>query len=299
MDVGFVGLGRMGFHMVERLLGGKHRVVAYNRTETKTRDIMKKGAEGAFSFPELAKKLPAPRTVWLMVPSGEATQATLDQIIPHLSPGDLVVDGGNSRYTDSQKRAERLKARGLHFVDVGTSGGVWGLAKGYCLMAGGDEDDFRRIEPLLATLAPGPEGYARCGPAGAGHFVKMVHNGIEYGLMQSYAEGFDLMRSSPLKLDLAKISRLWMQGSVVRSWLLELLGDALKADPSLDKLKGYVEDSGEGRWTVEEAVASGTPAPAITSALYARFASRREDSFAAKILAALRNQFGGHSVKSE
>ncbi len=298
MELGFVGLGRMGGNMVERLLREKHRVVAFNRTPDKVQDAVKKGAEGASSLQDLVSKLKAPRTVWVMVPSGEPTEGTIQQLSTLLSPGDLVVDGGNSKYTDSIRRAEFLKAKKIHFMDAGTSGGIWGLKVGYCMMVGGDKEDFQRLEPALKTLAPNAEGYLHCGPVGSGHFVKMVHNGIEYGMMQAYAEGFEIMKASPFKLNnMAEISHLWNQGSVVRSWLLELAESAFMKDPGLDSIKGYVEDSGEGRWTVEQAIETSVPAPVITASLFARFASRLPDSFGNKVLAALRNEFGGHAVK--
>ncbi|HRY30322.1 MAG TPA: decarboxylating 6-phosphogluconate dehydrogenase [Elusimicrobiota bacterium] len=298
MELGFIGLGRMGANMVERLLRGKHRVVAYNRTEQKTRDIMKKGAAGAFSLEELVAQLKPPRAVWVMLPAGDALQKMLDALTPLLAPGDLIVDGGNSRYSDSVRRADDLRAKKIHFMDAGTSGGIWGLEIGYCLMVGGEKEDFRRLEPALATLAP-PDGYLHCGPAGSGHFVKMVHNGIEYGMMQAYAEGFEIMKSAPFKLEMRDVARLWNRGSVVRSWLLELLDRALSKDPELASLEGYVEDSGEGRWTLQQAVDAAVPAPVLAASLFARFASRRPESFAAKVLAALRNEFGGHAVKKK
>jgi 6-phosphogluconate dehydrogenase len=297
MELGFIGLGRMGANMVERLLRGKHRVVAYNRTPEKTKDIMKKGAEGAFALHELAAKLAKPRVIWLMVPAGEATQGMINELVPLLSPGDIIVDGGNSKYSDSVTRYGALKAKGLHFMDAGTSGGIWGLQVGYCLMVGGDPADFERLEPALGTLAPNKDGYLHCGPAGAGHFVKMIHNGIEYGMMQAYAEGFEILKASPYNFDFAKISHLWNQGSVVRSWLLELAERAFQKDPDLSKIQGYVEDSGEGRWTVQQAIDTDVPATVITYSLFARFLSRQKESFAGKILAALRNEFGGHAVK--
>jgi len=298
MDIGFIGLGRMGANMVERLLQGKHRVVAFNRTPDKTKAIMNKGAEGAFSLKELVVKLSAPRVVWVMVPAGAATQSMIDELLPLLSPGDLVIDGGNSKYTDSMARYAALKEKEIHFMDAGTSGGVWGLTVGYCLMVGGDRDDFRRVEPALKTLAP-KDGYLHCGAAGAGHFTKMVHNGIEYGMMQAYAEGFEIMKAAPFNLDLGRIAHLWNQGSVVRSWLLELAENAFAKDRDLSKITGYVEDSGEGRWTIQQAIDTNVPAPVITASLFARFVSRQEESFAAKLLAALRNEFGGHAVKAK
>jgi 6-phosphogluconate dehydrogenase len=297
MELGFVGLGRMGANMVERLLRGGHRVVAFNRSPEKVHEVVKKGAEGAFSLQELVSKLKGPRVVWLMVPSGDATQKMIDDVSALLSKGDLIVDGGNSRYVDTMRRHAELKAKGIHFMDAGTSGGVWGLQVGYCLMTGGDKEDFQRLEPALATLAP-KDGYLHCGAAGAGHFTKMVHKGVEYGMMQAYAEGFELLKAAPFGLDLPKITKLWNQGSVVRSWLLELAERAFAEDPNLDKLKGYVEDSGEGRWTVDAAVALGVPATVLAYSLFARFTSRRDNSFAMRVLSALRNQFGGHAVKT-
>jgi 6-phosphogluconate dehydrogenase len=298
MDLGFVGLGRMGASMVERLLRGKHRVVAFNRSPEKTREAAKKGAEAAFSLAELVGKLKAPRAVWVMVPAGAPVQDMIDGLVPLLSPGDMIIDGGNSRHKDSVRRAAELAAKGIRFADVGTSGGVWGLELGYCLMAGGEAADVARLAPLFDTLAP-KDGWLHCGPAGAGHFVKMVHNGVEYGLMQAYAEGFEILKAAPFPLDLARISHLWNQGSVVRSWLLELAERAFAKDPELSGLRGHVDDSGEGRWTVEQAVEAGVPAPVIALSLFARFQSRRPDAFAAKVLAALRNEFGGHAVKTK
>jgi 6-phosphogluconate dehydrogenase len=299
MELGFVGLGRMGANMVERLLKGGHRVVAHNRSPEKVHEVVKKGAEGAFSLQELVSKLKAPRAVWLMVPSGDATQKMIDDVSALLSKGDLIIDGGNSRYLDTQRRYNELKAKGIHYMDAGTSGGIWGLKVGYCLMTGGDAEDFKRVEPALATLAPNKDGYMHCGAAGAGHFTKMVHNGIEYGMMQAYGEGFELLKAAPFGLDLPRITKLWNQGSVVRSWLLELMERAFADDPKLEGLKGYVEDSGEGRWTVDAAVSLGVPATILAHSLFARFTSRQEDSFAMKVLSALRNQFGGHAVKSK
>ena len=297
MQLGFVGLGKMGMNMVERLIKGGHEVVAYARTAETVARAEALGAKGANSLARLAGGLTAPRAVWLMVPAGDTTTQVLDELLPHLSPGDIVIDGGNSYYKDSVRRGEQLKARGIGFMDCGTSGGVWGLKNGYCLMIGGERELFARLEPVYRTLAP-PDGYGLMGSAGSGHLVKMVHNGIEYGMMQALAEGFDILKASPYKLDLHKISHLWNQGSVVRSWLLELAEQALRDDPGLDKLQGYVQDSGEGRWTILEAMERDVPAPVITLSLFERFHSRRPDSFAAKLLAALRNQFGGHAVKT-
>jgi 6-phosphogluconate dehydrogenase len=298
VELGFIGLGRMGANMVERLLLGGHKVVAYNRTAEKTKAIMEKGAAGAFSLKELVEKVKAPRIIWVMVPNGAPTQAMIDELAPLMSKGDIIVDGGNSRYTDSIRRFNELKAKGLHFMDAGTSGGIWGLKVGYCLMVGGEKEDFARLEPAVKTLAP-QDGYLHAGPAGAGHFVKMVHNGIEYGMMQAYAEGFEILKAAPYQLDLGKISHLWNQGSVVRSWLLELAERAFSDDPNLDAIRGYVEDSGEGRWTIQQAIDTDVAAPVITLSLYQRFMSRKDDTFAGKVLAAMRQQFGGHAVKSK
>jgi 6-phosphogluconate dehydrogenase len=296
MEVGMIGLGRMGGNMTLRLLAGGHRVVAYARSSSVVQQYVAQGATGATSVGDLAGKLSAPRVVWLMVPAGQVVDDTLTALQPTLAAADIVVDGGNSNFRDSQRRAEALRARGIHLLDIGVSGGIWGRTEGYCLMAGGDADACQRVEPLLRTLAA-PGGYARVGPSGAGHYVKMVHNGIEYALMQSYAEGFDLLRHSGLELDLPGIAALWQKGSVVRSWLLELLERALANDPGLQTLAGWVEDSGEGRWTVQEAIERAVPAPAIALALFARFRSRQEDAFADRVLAALRREFGGHEVK--
>lgn len=297
MDIGFIGLGRMGANMVERLLRGGHRVAAFNRTPDKTLAIVEKGAEAAYSLAELVGKLKTPRAVWCMVPSGDATETVLTELAGQLDSGDLIIDGGNSRYTDSMRRGERLAKNGLHFMDAGTSGGIWGLENGYCMMVGGTPADFTRMEPILKTLAPNAEGYLHAGPVGAGHFTKMIHNGIEYALMQGYAEGFELLKTAPFPLELGKIAHLWNQASVVRSWLLELAERAFQKDPALAGIKGFVEDSGEGRWTLEQAIQSGVPVPTIALSLFARFGSRQEDSFSAKVLAALRSEFGGHAVK--
>ena len=298
MELGLIGLGRMGANMAQRLMGGGHRIVAYDRSPEAVREVEKAGAAGAPSLEDLVGKLSPPRAVWLMVPAGAPVEETIHSLAPLLSPGDAIIDGGNSYYKDSVRRAASLKKHRLHFLDVGTSGGIWGLKMGYCLMIGGEREVFRRLEPIFQTLAP-EEGYAYMGPSGAGHFVKMVHNGIEYGLLQAYAEGFELLHASPYELDLAELARLWNRGSVVRSWLLELMEKALAADPGLASIKGYVEDSGEGRWTVLEAVERGVPLPVISLSLLTRFRSRQEDSFGAKVIAALRREFGGHAVKSE
>jgi len=298
MELGFIGLGRMGKNMVLRLLGGKHRIVAWDRSAEPVREVESKGATGAATPADLVSKLrDAPRAVWVMVPAGDPTEEVICGIAPLLAPGDTIIDGGNSYYKDSVRRASWLAERKIDFIDAGTSGGIWGLTVGYCLMVGGPEAACRRLEPLFRTLAP-EEGYARVGGNGAGHFTKMVHNGIEYGLMQAYAEGLEILKSSPYDLDLRSIASLWNHGSVVRSWLLELAASALEEDPNLDHVKGYVEDSGEGRWTVTESIDRAVPAPVLTLALQARFRSRQSDSFQGKVLAALRHKFGGHAVKT-
>jgi 6-phosphogluconate dehydrogenase len=296
MQIGFIGLGRMGSNMVTRLLEGGHTVVAWDVRADQVRAVASAGARGAASLAELARALVPPRAVWVMVPAGEPTEKTVRDLADLLAPGDTIVDGGNSFYKDDVRRAAELAARGLLYVDAGTSGGIWGLRNGYCLMVGGPAPAVTRLEPVFRTLAPA-DGYLHVGSSGAGHYVKMIHNGIEYALMQAYAEGFELMRESPYGLDLPRIAALWNHGSVVRSWLLELAADALAEDPKLESVKAWVEDSGEGRWTVEDAVEKAVPAPAITAALYARFRSRRDNSFADRLLAALRNKFGGHAVR--
>jgi 6-phosphogluconate dehydrogenase len=297
MELGFIGLGRMGMNMVIRLVRGGHRVVVYNRTPEKVREAEGHGAVGTASIADLVARLAQPRAIWVMVPAGTATQDTIDTVARHLDRDDVVIDGGNTNFHDDVRRAEALRRLGLHYMDAGTSGGIWGLQVGYCLMVGGEEAIFRRLEPLFRTLAP-EQGYAYMGAHGAGHYVKMVHNGIEYGMMQAIAEGFALMHKSPYRLDLPAIAQLWMQGSVVRSWLVELAGRALQEDPALQKIRGWVEDSGEGRWTVQDAIDQSVPAWTITAALFARFRSREEDAFADRMLAALRNQFGGHAVRT-
>jgi 6-phosphogluconate dehydrogenase len=296
MEIGFIGLGKMGMNMVTRLRRGQHRVVVYDRTTDLVKQAEQQGCVGATSLADLAAKLTAPRTVWIMVPSGPPTEETIRQMAALLASGDTIVDGGNTRFHDDLRRHAELKSKGLHYVDAGTSGGIWGLANGYCLMVGGDRAVVERLSPVLTTLAP-PNGWAHVGGPGAGHYVKMVHNGIEYSMMQGYAEGFELMAKSGYDLDLARIADLWMQGSVVRSWLLELAAAALKEDPKLEKLKGFVQDSGEGRWMIQEAIDKDVPVPTLTMALFTRFRSRQEQSFAEKMLAALRNAFGGHSVR--
>ena len=298
MEVGFIGLGRMGLAMVERLAKRRHRVVAYDQDAEKVKAARRKGARPANSLGGLLSQLRKPRVVWLMVPAGAPVAAVLRNLDTHLEAGDIVIDGGNSFYRDSMERADTLKQQDIHFLDVGTSGGVWGLKMGYCLMIGGDTKVFKRAQPLFKTLAP-KDGYAHVGPSGAGHFTKMVHNAIEYGMLEAYGEGFELMHQSEFGLDLHQLARLWNQGSVVRSWLLELTESALARDPKLDKIRGYVEDSGEGRWSITDSVERGVPMPAIALSLYARFRSRQKESFSAKVIAALRQQFGGHAVKSK
>ena len=299
MRIGFIGLGRMGANMVRRLVRDGHEIVIYNRTPEKTKEIAAEGATASFSIAELVAALEKPRAVWVMVPAGDATEAQIDELLEHLEPGDTIIDGGNTNFHDDVRRHGALKAKGIGYVDAGTSGGIWGLQVGYCLMVGGEADVVGPLVPIFTTLAP-EGGYLHVGGPGAGHYVKMVHNGIEYGLMQAYAEGFEIMHASDYELDLAGISELWMQGSVVRSWLLELAVRAFRANgQDLDHLKGFVEDSGEGRWTVQEAIDHDVPAPVITLSLLTRFRSRQDDSYGAKVLAALRNEFGGHAVKTE
>ena len=287
MQLGMVGLGRMGANMAERLRRGDHEVIGYDRNA----EISEVG-----SLSELVDRLTAPRVAWVMVPAGDPTEQTVQELAGLLQKGDLIVDGGNSNFRDSIRRSTELEERGLLYMDAGTSGGVWGLEVGYCLMVGGSDEAFRLVEPALKTLAP-EDGYAHVGPAGAGHFTKMVHNGIEYAMLQSYAEGFEILEASQFDLDLHQLAALWNHGSVVRSWLLELAERAFDKDPHLSEIRGYVEDSGEGRWTVFEAINENVPAPTIAASLFARFASRQEDAFAMKVVAALRNEFGGHAVK--
>ena len=296
MELGMIGLGRMGANMTERLVRGGHKIITYDRSAEAIQRVVDKGAVGAASLGDFVKKLSLPRAVWLMVPSGDAVDQTIDQLLPSLAKGDTIIDGGNSNYKDSIRRGEKLKTHGLHFIDAGTSGGIWGLQNGYCMMVGGDNEIVGRLEPIFKTLAP-KDGYLHAGPVGAGHFVKMVHNGIEYGMMQAYGEGFEVLQASQFNLDLEKIAHLWNQGSVVRSWLLELCQSAFEKDAKLDGIKGYVDDSGEGRWTVIEAIERGVAAPVLAHSLFARFSSRQQDAFSNKVIAALRNEFGGHAVK--
>ena len=299
MRIGFVGLGRMGGNMVRRLLRDGHEIVAYNRTPEKTKEIVGEGAIGAFSIAELVSKLEKPRAVWIMVPAGDATEAQIRELLEHLEPGDTIIDGGNTNFHDDMRRHPILKEKGIRYVDAGTSGGIWGLQVGYCLMVGGLPEDVQPLEPVFTSLAP-EGGYLHVGPPGSGHYVKMVHNGIEYGLMQAYAEGFEIMHASEFGLQLQQIAELWGHGSVVRSWLLELLARAYASEGAdLAHLKGWVADSGEGRWTVMDAIDHDVPAPVITLSLLTRFRSRQDDSYGAKVLAALRNEFGGHEVKTE
>ena len=304
MQLGFIGLGRMGANMVRRLARDGHQVVAYNRTVEKAHELADEqhtaghDINAADSVAELVGKLEKPRAVWIMVPAGEATEAQIKELLEHLEPGDTIIDGGNTNFHDDVRRHKELAEHGVNYVDAGVSGGVWGLANGFCLMVGGEREVVAPLEPIFRSLAP-TDGYLHAGPPGAGHYVKMIHNGIEYGMMQAYAEGFEIMHASEYPLDLAAISDLWNHGSVVRSWLLELATLAFKANgEDLADLKGWVADSGEGRWTVQEAIDRDVPAPIITLALQTRFRSRQDDSYGAKVLAALRNEFGGHEVKS-
>ena len=298
MKIGFIGLGKMGFNMVHRLLNHQHEVVAWNRSVESIREIEKLGAQGSKSIEDLVSKLPSRKVVWLMVPAGKPVDDMLGILMELLGQNDIVVDGGNSYWRDTQQRAKRAADKGIHYLDCGTSGGIWGLQNGYCLMYGGEKEAAAYIEPVIKSLAP-EKGHVYCGPSGTGHMVKMVHNGIEYGMMQAYAEGFEILEKAPYNLDLAKIADAWQYGSVVRSWLLELAVRALQDDPGLEKLEDFVQDSGEGRWTVQTAIDFDVPAHVITASLYNRFQSRQEQSFAMKMLAALRNQFGGHAVKAK
>jgi 6-phosphogluconate dehydrogenase len=296
MQLGFVGLGKMGLNMVTRLERGGHDIVAFDRSADAVSRATAVKASGAGSLEDLVKALAAPRHVWVMVPAGDPTESTIEALAALLSPGDVVIDGGNTNFHDDVRRAGALAGKRLHYVDAGTSGGIWGLTEGYCLMVGGEADICARLEPIFLTLAP-TGGYLRVGDHGAGHYVKMVHNAIEYGMMQAYAEGFELMQAGPYKPDLARVAELWDHGSVVRSWLLQLAARALHDDPGLTALTGYVEDSGEGRWTLAEGIERNVPMPALTASIFTRFRSRQANTFAERMLAALRNQFGGHAVK--
>jgi 6-phosphogluconate dehydrogenase len=298
MKLGFVGLGKMGGNMVRRLLADGHEVVAWARGAEAIQEAVSYGAVGATSLQDIVPRLSPPRVVWLMIPAGDPVESSIAALRPLLAAGDVIVDGGNSRFSDSARRAAELAKSGIGFLDAGTSGGIWGRVNGYCLMVGGAPEHFRTVEPAFHTLAP-PEGYAHVGAAGSGHFVKMVHNAVEYAMLQGYGEGFEMLQASGYDLDLLKISRLWTHASVVRSWLLDLLVLALERDPTLATIKGYVQDSGEGRWTLHEAIERAVPMPALAAALFARFTSRQTESFSAKVIAALRNQFGGHAVEKE
>jgi 6-phosphogluconate dehydrogenase len=297
MQLAMIGLGRMGGNMTERLMRDKHQVVVFDRSPDAIQKYVKLGAIGASSPAEVVAKLSAPRVAWIMVPAGKPVDDTIAALLPGLSKGDVIIDGGNSNFHDSMRRAADLAPKGIHFVDSGTSGGIWGLENGYCLMIGASDEAFALCEPIFKSLAP-PDGYGHMGPPGSGHYVKMIHNGIEYGALQAYAEGYEILHASKeFKLDLHQIAKVWNHGSVVRSWLNELAQLAFAHDPNLDQLKGFVEDSGEGRWTVQEAIDLDVPAPVITLSLLARLRSRQADSFSAKVIAALRNEFGGHAVK--
>lgn len=301
MELAMVGLGKMGLNMATRLVRGGHRVIGFARSAATVQEAVSLGTEGASSLDEVVSKLPTPRVVWLMIPAGKPTSDTIETLSGMLSKGDIVIDGGNSNYKDTIKHAEILEAKGIDFVDSGTSGGIWGLKEGYSLMVGGKPEVVKKLHPIFETLAPAPDkGWGHVGPHGAGHYVKMIHNGIEYGMMQAFAEGFSILKSKEeFGLDLAQISKIWQHGSVVRSWLLDLAARALEEDPKLSDIKPWVADSGEGRWTVFESIDLDVPAPVITLALQMRFASRDEENYTARMLAALRNQFGGHAVKKD
>jgi 6-phosphogluconate dehydrogenase len=298
MQLGMIGLGRMGGNMVERLLRGGHQVVVFDRDPERTQEVgAAEGAMAASSLEDLVRMLVAPRVVWMMIPAGDPVEQMLVTLGGMLQPGDIIIDGGNSNFNDSARRAAEVSKRGMHYIDAGTSGGVWGLENGYCMMVGGDEAAVSHCEPIFRTLAPA-DGYAHVGPSGAGHYTKMIHNGIEYGLLQAYAEGFELLEAAPFGLNLRQIAGLWNHGSVVRSWLLELLERAYDEEgDDLERIRGWIADSGEGRWTVQTAVELNVPAPVITLALQMRFRSRQEESYGAQVIAALRNQFGGHAIK--
>lgn len=301
MELVIIGLGRMGANIARRLYKGGHRVFAYNRTQEKTKEIEKEGIIGIYSLEDIAKVLAPPRIAWVMLPAGNPTEEMLDKLSLILSPGDIIIDGANSNYKDTIRRAEILKEKGFRFVDVGTSGGIWGLTQGYSLMIGGDRETVEYLRPIFETLAPSPTtGWGHVGPNGAGHFVKMVHNGIEYGMMEALAEGFEILKNKKeFNLDLAQISQIWRFGSVIRSWLLDLTAMALQEDQELKDVEDYVPDSGEGRWTVMESIELGVPAPVISISLMNRFYSQQEESFSAKLLSAMRNKFGGHEIKKK
>lgn len=298
MKIGFVGLGKMGGKMVERLLLKGHEVVVSNPSQPKIDDAVSKGAIASTGLKDLVSKLEGRKVVWLMVPAGKPVDENIDELLTLLNPNDIIIDGGNSYWRETVERSKKVQEKGMVYLDCGTSGGVWGLQNGYCLMYGGEKEACDYVEPIFKALAP-EDGYIYCGGSGSGHMVKMVHNGIEYGMMQAYAEGFEILKSSPYDIDLEKVSRTWMHGSVVRSWLLELIGNALEGNENLDGIKDYVADSGEGRWTVQTAIDFDVPAHVITASLFTRFESRQETSFAMKMLAAMRNQFGGHAIKKE
>ncbi len=295
MQIGILGLGRMGGNMAERLLKDGHTVIASDRNPPKVAELVAQGAMGAENLAAMVRQMQGRRAIWIMIPAGAPTEAMVLEAAALLAPGDILIDGGNSFYQDSIRRGTVLKEKGIHYLDVGTSGGIWGLTQGYSLMIGGESEAFAVCEPVFRTLAP-KDGYLHVGPSGAGHYVKMVHNGIEYAMMQAYAEGFEILKESAFPLDLPAISKLWEHGTVIRSWLLELTTNALQRDPELSRVKAYVEDSGEGRWTVEEAIHTGVPAYTIAAALFARFASRKDNAFGLRLLSALRNEFGGHPM---
>jgi 6-phosphogluconate dehydrogenase len=300
MELGMIGLGKMGGFMTERLVRGGHRVIGFDRDPAVVQKLAEKGAGSANSLDNIISQLKPPRAIWLMVPAGDPVDQTIAALVPHLAPGDTIIDGGNSYYKDSMRRAAALAPKKINFVDCGTSGGVWGITEGYSMMVGGEADVVKRLSPIFETLAPGPDkGWGRVGPAGSGHFVKMVHNGIEYGIMQAYAEGLDLLRhKKEFSLDLLQVGKIWQFGSVIRSWLLDLTVDALSKNPTLSGIEGYVTDSGEGRWTVIEGVELGVPVPVISGALDMRFRSQDPEPFANKLLAMMRHEFGGHAVKT-
>ncbi len=298
MQLGLIGLGRMGAGMTLRLLQGGHQVMVYDRVPEAGAALAGKGATVSGSLEDLGQQLEAPRVVWLMIPAGPPVDDAIQRLSGTLSPGDIIIDGGNSNYKDSIRRAETLRSQQIEFLDVGVSGGIWGLKVGFNLMAGGNQASFKQVEPIFQTLAP-PDGYAYVGPSGAGHYAKMVHNGIEYSMLQGYAEGFEILKAAPFGFDLLQLARLWNHGSVIRSWLLELAQAAFERDPGLAHIRGFVEDSGEGRWTLQEAIDHAVPAPALAMSLFMRFRSRQDDSFSDKVIAALRNEFGGHPVKAE